>query len=86
MLVLQCQISKDKYVAKGFFLNNKVYIFVNNSATNMMKVIKLSKISKNLVTVFDFKYRICFCACDLIDKIYIIGGEDNYYNNLNFCI
>ena len=78
--------SKHERIDTGFFLKDDLYIFVNNFANNTTKVKKVSEISKDWENVFNFKDRICFCACSLIDKIYIIGGDDNYYNNLISCI
>ena len=78
-------ISKYEFVAAGVFLKDEIYVFVRSDANDSVKVKKLSKISKDWENVLFLKDRIDFCACALIDKIFIFGGEDKNRNTLNSC-
>ena len=77
-------ISKHECVDTGVFLKDDVYIFVSDFANNISKVKKEN--SKGWETVFFIFDRTYFCACVLIDKIYIMGGRDKNRNALDSCI
>ena len=77
-------ISKDEIIFTGVLIKDEIYIFVNNFANIIIRVKK--EISTGWETIFCFLDRTYFCACVLIDKIYIIGGRDNNLNALDSCI
>ena len=81
--------SDKKRIVERYFLKVYIYIFFLRRDSEHSEVINLSKYSnifkawENLVCL---DFRVDFCACVLIDKIYMIGGEDVFCNNFDFCI
>ena len=65
------------------------YTFFLRRDSEHNEVIDLSKYSnifKALENLVCLDFRVDFCACVLIDEIYIVGGEDPFCNSFDLCI
>ena len=72
---LDLPATTEEYISKAVCLKSDFYLFVEEWPFNNLKIKKYSNISKVWESEVVLNYRSNFCACVLMDNIYIIGGS-----------